>query len=94
MVTSSGGQTLIFVDNVYRQLVLNFDFVTSDQRYGLIEIIDRVNGQHVNLLCIIDTESGNLPRDSIWGLVSSLAPVTTPDVIDIFGKQISINERL
>lgn len=91
---TSGGQTLIWVDNKFRKLVLNFDFVTSAQRYGLIEAMDRVNGQHVNVLCITDTASVNLARDSIWGLVDNLTPVTTPQVIAVFGKQISISERL
>lgn len=91
---TSGGQTLIWIDNKYRKLVLNFDWVTSAQRYGLIEAMDRVNGQHSNVLCITDTASTNLARDSIWGLVDNLTPVTIPQVIDIFGKQISISERL
>lgn len=92
--TTSAGLTLIWVDNSYRQLGLNFDFVTSDQRYGLIEAMDRLNGQRANLLMVVDTESANLARDFIWGLIATLSAVTTPDVIDIFGKQFTINERL
>jgi hypothetical protein len=91
---TAGGQTQVWVDNTYRTISLNFNTVSEAQRYGLIEEVDRVNGQHSNVLFILDSTSTNLARDSIWGLVKDLTPVTQPQVIRLFGKTISINERL
>jgi hypothetical protein len=92
--TTAGGLTLTWNDNAYRSVSLNFGTVTNDQRYGMIEQLDRVNGLHSNVLLILDPNSTNLPRDSIWGLVKDMTPVTQPQVIRLFGKTFDIDERL
>jgi len=89
-----GGQTQIWIDNAYRTLDLPFDFVTSAQRYGIVETIDRVVGQRADVLVIMDTDSTDLPRDSVWGMISNMTPVSMSALIDIFGKQFQIEERL
>lgn len=91
---SRGGQTLVLEDNQYRVLNVDFGWVSSAQRYGIVESVDRVNGQHTDVLLVTDTESENLARDSIWGLVSNLTPVVNPALADIFGKSYQIEERL
>lgn len=92
--TSAGGQTLIWADNKFRRLDLNFDWVAEAQRYGVIERLNRVNGTRKNVLLIVDTDSSNLARDSIFGLVSDPSPVSFGAAIDIFGTQLRIDERL
>lgn len=89
-----GGQTLTWNDNSYRILDVNFDSVSSSQRYGIVESIDRLNGQRTDILFITDPDSTNLPRDSIWGLITDLSPVVQPQLVDIFGRQYKIEERL
>ena len=93
-IKSRGGQTLVLSDNSYRTLTIDFGWVSSAQRYGIVESVDRVNGQHTDILLITDTASTNLARDTIWGLVTSLSVVTNPVLADIFGKQYIIEERL
>jgi hypothetical protein len=88
-----GGQTLIFRDNSFRTLDVSFNFLTSDERNGFVESIDRVNLASTDVLFITDTASANLPRDSIWGLITDQSPVVQP-YFDRFAKKYSIEERL
>lgn len=89
-----GGQTLIWNDNAYRQVEVSLEWVTEAQRYGIVETLDRVNGQNTDVLLIVDTDSDNLARDTILGLVSDLTPVAFTNLASIFTKQYRIKERL
>lgn len=92
---SRGGQTHIWNDNAYRVLGLRFPWVTEAQRYGLVETIDLLNGQHDDVLFMTDPSSTNVARDSIWGLITESGPNTlAPGLTDVFGKQYTIEERL
>lgn len=88
-----GGQTAVWHDNHYRVLNVSFEFLPAADRYGLVETIDRVNGRTTDILFIVNPDSTNLPRDTIFGLVSDLTPVTNPALVDVFGKQYAIEER-
>ena len=90
---SAGGQTLIFRDNKVRSAELNFEWVSAEQRYGLVETIDRVNGQSIDVLLILDTDSDNLARDSIFGLISAPTPNLYGPISDIFARAYRIEER-
>ena len=92
--STSGGQTLTWNDNQFRRIELSFDWVTDSQRFGVVEDLLRVSGQHKNVLLIIDTASSNLARDSIFGLVTNQTPVIYSALADIYGKQLTIDERL
>jgi hypothetical protein len=94
VATTSSGITLTWPDNTYRSVNLSFDFVTATQRYGLVERLDRVKGIANNVLLITDPDSENLPRDSVWGLVTNPSPISFGPIPDIFGKQLQINERI
>lgn len=91
---TSSGMTLTWDDNTFRRIDLSFPLVDSAQRYGVVERLDRVKGRKRNVLLITDTDSDNLPRDSIYGLVTDQTPVTFGPVIDLFGKQLRIDERI
>lgn len=91
---SAGGQTLIFPDNKFRTAELNFEWVTEAQREGLVESIDRVNGQSTDVLLMLDTESDNLPRDSIFGLIDAPAATIFTGIPGIFSRSYRIEERL
>jgi hypothetical protein len=91
---TSSGITLTWDDNTFRRIDLSFDWVTAAQRYGVIERLDRVKGRKRNVLLITDPESDNLPRDSIYGLVTEQTPINFGPVFDIFGKQLRIDERI
>jgi hypothetical protein len=92
--TSAGGQTLTLEDNTFRRIVMNFDWLTEDERYGVIETLQRYCGIRKNVLFITDIESSNLPRSAIYGLITDLTPVTFTDIQDIYGKSIKIDERI
>ncbi|MBR1198818.1 hypothetical protein JQ574_22740 [Bradyrhizobium sp. AUGA SZCCT0158] len=91
---TSSGMTLIWDDNYFRRVDLNFQWVNEAQRYGLVERMDRVCGRRRNVLLMTDTESTNLPRASIYGLVTDITPVTFGAIFDLFGKQLRIDERI
>jgi|GEM_PF-2994467 len=91
---TASGLTLVFDDDTHRRIDLSFDFVTAGQRFGLIERLDRVKGRKRNVLLMTDVESTNLPRESIFGLVTDQTPVGFGPVFDIYGKQLRIEERV
>jgi hypothetical protein len=91
---TSAGLKLIWNQNHFRRVELNFDWVTLQQRYGLMETLDLVAGRHSNVLVILDTDSTNLGRDSIVGLISDISPNTYLAAIDLFGKQFRLEERI
>lgn len=96
---TASGITMTWDDNSFRRLGLSFNAVTSAQRYGLIERLDRVKGRKRNVLLITDPDSENLPRDSILGLVTEQTPVAFSNAFAVdgrplFGKQLRIDERI
>lgn len=96
---TSSGMTLVWDDNTFRRLNLSINAVTTAQRFGLVERLDRVKGRKRNVLLIIDPDSSNLPRDSIYGLVTDQTPVAFSNAFAVdgqplFGKQLRIDERI
>ncbi|MCK1402017.1 hypothetical protein IVB45_17560 [Bradyrhizobium sp. 4] len=96
---TSSGMTLTWDDNTFRRLGLSFNAVTTDQRFGLFERLDRVKGRKRNVLLITDPDSSNLTRDSIYGLVTDQTPIAfnnafAVDGKPLFGKQLRIDERI
>lgn len=91
---TSSGMTLTWNDNTFRRLDLSLNWVSAAQRYGVIERLDRVKGRKRNILLMTDTDSTNMPRDSIYGLVTDQTPISWGPVFDIFGKQLRIDERI
>lgn len=96
---AASGLTLTWDDNHYRQVNLTFNAVTSAERYGVVERLDRVKGKKRNVLLITDPASNNLPRDSIFGLVTTQTPISFNQAFDtggnpLFGKQFQIEERI
>lgn len=89
-----GGQTLIFPDSKFRSAEINLEWVSAAQREGLIESIDHINGQSIDCLLILDTASNNLPRDSIFGLLTQPTPTLYTAIPDIFSRAVRIEERL
>ncbi|GAB5506693.1 MAG: hypothetical protein Rhirs2KO_18560 [Rhizobiaceae bacterium] len=90
--TTRGGLTQIRSQSTYRMVELPFDWIEEADRLGFIETIDRVNGLKSDVLMLLDTDSGNLPRDTIWGLISDASPVNQP-YFDVYSKQYRIEER-
>ena len=91
---TAGGQTLIYPDNRFRSVELNFDWVSETQREGLIETLGRVNGNSTDVLLILDTESDSLARDSIFGLVSQPVRSLYTNLAGLFSAPLAIEERL
>lgn len=89
-----GGQVFMDVGESYRTIELNLEFVSEDERNGVVEEIDRVNGEHVDMLVITDPDSDNLGRDCLWSFIDGNRPVIQPYVIDVFTKSYRFRERL
>lgn len=94
VVKVAGGGTLTWQDNTYRSIALPFDWVTSAQRYGVIERLDRVKGKTANILLMTDTASTNMPRDSIYGLVTQQTQIGFVPGFGLFSKVLNIEERI
>lgn len=93
LTKTRGGQTQVFRDNAYRTIDLTFGFMSPSDRYGVVEAVDIACGASTDVLFIIDPESTNPARDSIWGLISDMTPAIQA-TLDIFTKQYKIEERL
>jgi hypothetical protein len=95
---SRGGQTYVDRDDAYRIATLTFPAISESQRFGVVEQIDQVNGTHEDVLLITRSDSPNLGRDSIWGLLAELQPVTQSlawiNGAPVYGRAYSIEERL
>lgn len=91
-----GGQTFFDEEDSYRVLDVTFDALTEAERTGLVETIDRVNGEHRDILFVADPSSSNLGRDSIWGLLDGIQPVLQPTLTTParYSKSYRIRERL
>jgi hypothetical protein len=89
---SRGGQTYIDRNVSYRTMDLMFEGVTEDDRWGLFEEVDRLNGERDDVLLITNPDSDNLGRDSIWGLLTQ-TPVTQITT-EFYSKTLQITERL
>lgn len=92
--STASGMTLIWSDNHFRRLDLSFPWIEEAQRYGLIERLDRVCGRRSNVLVITEPDAPNLPRVSFYGLLTDLTPVTFGALVDLFGKQLRLDERI
>lgn len=90
---TDGGQTVIRRRDNPRTLDVTFDFLTDAEAVGIVESIDAANATHTDVLLMADPESANLARDTIWGLVTELTPVTNPN-FNINSKQYKIEQRL
>lgn len=91
---AASGKAYVWPDNTFRSAALNYDFITSAQRYGMIETLDRKKGLRTNVLLMTDIASSNLPRDSIHGLMQDISANTFGPIVDIFSKGIKIEERV
>lgn len=95
---SRGGQDLTWIDSKRRHVTVEFKWVTTTQRYSVVEVIDRDNGVHKDVLLILDTASANLARDCIFGLIESQTPIVQPDPVfasdgPLYSKQYVVKER-
>lgn len=89
-----GGQTLVWLDNGRRTIDVRFGTISESERWGFVETIDRDNGRHSDLLFIVDPESDNIARDTVFGLMTEIGPVGQPQYYAVFGKQYRVQERL
>lgn len=95
----SGGNTLTWPDVKFRSTALSFGLIEGTQRYGAIERLDRVKGLTGNVLLMTDTASTNLPRDSLFGLMTELTPNAFLQGLSVngqplFSKQLKLEERV
>lgn len=91
---TAGGQTQIFPDSKFRSAEINFDWVPEAQRSGLWETLGRVNGNSVDVLLMLDTAADNLPRESIFGLITSSIGTAFTGISDIYTAPLTVEERL
>ncbi|MBP1179962.1 hypothetical protein [Methylobacterium sp. PvR107] len=95
---SRGGQTYVDPNVSFRTVSLSFEVITEAQRLSFVDDVDRLNGQRVDVLLVTNPASPNLGRDSIWGLLDDLDPITQPATwiagMPAYAKAYKISERL
>jgi len=89
-----GGGTLVDRRRSRRFLDLSFDWVTAAEWAAIVEPIERERGLTDDVLVITDTESTNLPRDAVWGLLADLSPAQFTAIPDLVSTKYRIEERL
>lgn len=87
----SGG-TQVFAEVPYAQIEATFEFVTDAERRSVVDLIDIVNGEHRDVLFLLDPASANLACDSVWGLITQLEPVQHR-AFDVYQRQYTIEQR-
>jgi hypothetical protein len=90
---TEGGQTRINRRQRYRVFAVTFEALTDAEANGFTDDIDRINGLTDDVLFVADSGSASLERDSIWGLMTDLAPVAQ-QFLDRWTKSLSIEQRL
>ncbi|MCW2309749.1 hypothetical protein [Rhodobium gokarnense] len=88
-----GGQTQITPENTYRAIDLTFSFLTDAEQRGFVDTVSRSNALKTDVLLLLDPDSSDLPRDTVWGLMTESTSIMQPD-FGIFSKQLKIKERL
>jgi hypothetical protein len=89
---ASSGAMHVFRKQGWRDLDVTFGWVSEEQRYGIVETIDRDCGRRISILFVVDPTSTNLARDFIWALATELpAPVAANP--GLFAKQYRFEER-
>ena len=89
---SIGGQTYVDRDDRFRVLNIPFNAVVEDDFNMIVREIDRENGLSRDVLFVIDENSAEPDRDSVWGLIKDMSPPTQPNLA-YFAKRYAIEER-
>lgn len=90
---SAGGQTFIDRDLRYRVLGLEFGAVSEADRNAIVREVDRICGVSRDVLFVIDEDSAEPDRDSVWGRIVNMNPPSQPSLA-FFTKRYEIEERL
>lgn len=90
---SRGGQTFIDINAQYRRATFAFDFLTEVEALDFTLEIDRVCGNHYDVLVLLDPDGPRNIRSAIYGLIEDLSPAANPQ-FNVFAKTYSIEERL
>lgn len=91
---AKGGQVLDWERRRFRTCALNFDFISNEQRWDMVEALGREKGNHGDALALLDPAASNLPQRTIWGRMTDASPIAWSSAIDIYSKQFEIEERL
>lgn len=93
---SRGGQRHIDPEVQYRTCEIKLSFLSATERNGIVESIDRINGEKTDVLLIADPSSTNLGRDCIWGFIDGNSPVFENNVLitPMYEKSYKFRERL
>lgn len=91
--SSLGGQ--IFIDRrpKARRWTLSLDFVTEAEVLAGLAEIDRIASGTEDILMVLDPDSSNLGRDSLWGLLSNPSGIETSHH-DVNRQSYVLTERL
>ncbi|MEM7173285.1 MAG: hypothetical protein AAF530_24190 [Pseudomonadota bacterium] len=92
LTESLDGQVFIDRREKRRAWRINFDFLTEQEALTGLSEIDRLVSITEDVLFVLDPESDNLGRDSIWGLLSQPSGLTHSNQ-DTFQQSYTITER-
>lgn len=70
-----GNQIRIERRPLWRVFEINFPLISDADRWAFVEDIEREAALQNDILLILDPSSSNLPRDTIWGLLSDASPI-------------------
>lgn len=90
---SAGGATHIERKRRFRVLDVNFEHISSAQRWGFVEDMDARVGGSTDVLMISHPDEPNFGQRAIWGLLPEVTP-TAESYFNNFAKSYRIEERL
>ncbi len=92
LTESLNGQVFVDRKDKRRSWRINFDFLTEQEALTGLAEIDRLVSITDDVLFVLDPDSTNLGRDSIWGLLSQQSGLTHSNQ-DTFQQSYTITER-
>lgn len=86
---------LDFIERDERRRVLNipFESLVETDRNAIVREVGRLNGQSSDVLFVIDENSAQLDRDSVWGRIVDANPPRQPNPA-YFAWQFELKERM
>jgi hypothetical protein len=91
---SKGGQSYVDRRTSLRTMTIPLNAIVEQDRWGIIEQIERVVGRKDDLLAILNTASTTLSRDVLWGRQSDDTPTVQPHSVGVFSKTLKLSQRL
>lgn len=90
---SRGGQSFVDRNNMYQVFDFVLEYLTKAEAHDDLLALSRLAGLHTDVLAIMNPDSSNLSRDTVFGLMTEV-PGLSQAYFDVCTTKFKIEERL